>query len=157
MHFHRQCELLIRTHLPEKLVKLREQEKLSVQFLSKKVFLDNQTVKFYSQNLQTLLLLVSLLSSHWRRHHTKVVENFANKILPFDYKETPFYYESTNGPKPVHLVQFLPHFFIHASSWLHIVKFPQPWGVLFRWKGMPKIPEDTLVSVNVKANFDIPN
>ncbi len=29
------------------------------------------------------------------RHHN---------ILPFDYQETSFYYESTNGPKTVHLV-----------------------------------------------------
>ncbi len=36
--------------------------------------------------------------------NTKVVENFANKIFSFDYQETPFYYESTNGPKSVHLV-----------------------------------------------------
>ncbi len=83
MHFHRQCELLVSTHLPEKFVEIKEQEKLSV--------------------------------------------------------------------------QFLPHFFTRASSWLHIIKFLQPWVVLCRWKRMPKIPEDALVSVNVKADFDIPN
>ncbi len=83
MHFRRQCLLLISTYLPEKLVEIKEQAKLSV--------------------------------------------------------------------------QFLPHFFIRASSWLHIIKFLQPWVVLCRWKGMPEIPEDALVSVNVKADFDIPN
>ncbi len=83
INFRRHCELLVRTHLPEKLVEIKEQEKLCV--------------------------------------------------------------------------QFLPHFIIRVSSWLHEVKFLQPWVVLCRWKGMPQIPEDALVSVNVKADFDIPN
>ncbi len=38
-------------------------------------------------------------------HHTKVVENFANKSLPFDYQETSFYYDSPNGPKSVQTLE----------------------------------------------------
>ncbi len=41
------------------------------------------------------------VSSHWREHHTKVVQNSANKILPFEHQETiflQFIYVVSSGP-----------------------------------------------------------
>ncbi len=40
-----------------------------------------------------------------RQRKTPIIkrQNFIRKLLPFDYQETSFYYELTNGPKSVHL------------------------------------------------------